>query len=163
MLKINVNAKFSAKITMITLVAFFCMSTLLYADYTGSVKTDSAELSFSQINGYDVVSLDDYFDIDEEGGKDKLLLHNSPNPFCSSTVIQYTLPQHIREATIEIYNIKGQLVKTLLTFPNRGLGTSTAVWNGKDDKGKEVGAGMYFIYMKTGENVHVKKIVKLSL
>ncbi len=101
--------------------------------------------------------------IDEEIEKDKLLLHNSPNPFHSSTTISYSLQSNIREATIEIYNIKGQLVKILLTFPNRGLGTSTVVWDGKDDKGKEVGAGMYFIYMKTGENVHVKKIVKLSL
>jgi len=43
------------------------------------------------------------------------------------------------------------------------LGTHEVIWDGKDDKGKKVGAGMYFIYMKVGENVNVKKIVKLSL
>jgi len=102
-------------------------------------------------------------EIDEEEEHPKIILNNTPNPFCSSTAISYSLQPNIREATIEIYNIKGQLVKTLLTFPNRGLGTSTVVWNGKDDKGKQVGAGMYFIYMKTGENVNVKKTAKLGL
>ncbi len=101
--------------------------------------------------------------IDEEEEHPGILLNNTPNPFCSSTAINYSLQSNIREATIEIYNLKGQLVKTLPSFPNRGLGTSEVVWDGKDDKGKEVGAGMYFIYMKTGENVNVKKTVKLGL
>ncbi len=102
-----------------------------------------------------------------------IAIHNYPNPFTSSTVIHYTLPQNIREAHIEIYNIKGQLVQTILSFPNpslsgrngmkTGLGTHEVIWDGKDDKGKKIGAGMYFIYMKTGENVNVRKIVKLNL
>jgi len=42
------------------------------------------------------------------------------------------------------------------------LGTSGIVWDGKDDRGKEVVAGIYFIYMKAGKNVNVKKTVKLG-
>ena len=66
-MKKNVYAGFSAKITAITLMSLLCMSTFLYADYTGSVITDPQELSFSQIDGYDLVSLNEYFDTDEEG------------------------------------------------------------------------------------------------
>lgn len=48
-------------------MVLFCTSTLLFANYTGSLVTEPEELSFSQIDGYDVVSLNEYFDTDEEG------------------------------------------------------------------------------------------------
>ena len=67
MLKQNVYTGFSAKITVITLVVLLCMSAFLYADYKGSVITDPQELSFSQIDSFDVVSFEDGYFTDEEG------------------------------------------------------------------------------------------------
>ncbi len=100
----------------------------------------------------------------EDDFSDSTMLHfaNTPNPFSTSTTITYTLPHNIHESEIEIYNIKGQLVQTLSSFPNPSLGMHEVVWDGKDEKGKKVGAGIYFIYMKAGKNVNVKKIVKLG-
>jgi len=100
--------------------------------------------------------------IDEEIEKDKLLLHNSPNPFRSSTTISYSLQHNIREATIEIYNIKGQLIKTFLTFPNRGLGTHEVVWDCKDDREKKVKTGIYFCKLTTENTYTIKKLILIK-
>ncbi len=128
----------------------------------------SVKLTVYDTDGSDEFLRENYIHVKDPNAVDEeahfaMILNNTPNPFRSSTIISYTLPSNIREAEIEIYNIKGQLVKTLIPFPNRGLGTSEVVWDGKDDRGKQVGAGMYFLYMKTGKNVNIKKIVKLGM
>jgi FOG: PKD repeat len=122
----------------------------------------SVKLTVYDTDGSDEFLRENYIHVKDPNAVDEeahfaMILNNTPNPFRSSTIISYTLPSNIREAEIEIYNIKGQLVKTLIPFPNRGLGTSEVVWDGKDDRGKQVGAGMYFLYMKTGKNVNIKK------
>ncbi|MCD4663644.1 MAG: hypothetical protein K8R68_00135 [Bacteroidales bacterium] len=43
---------------IITIVVLLCTSTLVFADYSGSVNTNETELSFSQKDGYDVISLE---------------------------------------------------------------------------------------------------------
>ena len=100
--------------------------------------------------------------IDDPSQLQSIVINNHPNPFTSSTVIQYTLPQNTREAQIEIYNIRGQLVREL-KIKNLKLKINEVIWDGEDGIGKKVGAGIYFIQLKTGESVNVKKIVKLGL
>ncbi|MBC8382429.1 MAG: T9SS type A sorting domain-containing protein [Candidatus Cloacimonetes bacterium] len=90
------------------------------------------------------------------------LLTSYPNPFSSSTTIKFNKTTEYTENTeIIIYNIKGQLVKIITSFPNRGLGTREAVWDGKDENGKEVSAGVYFCIVKTQKEQAVKKITIL--
>ncbi|HPC35453.1 MAG TPA: FlgD immunoglobulin-like domain containing protein [Candidatus Marinimicrobia bacterium] len=75
------------------------------------------------------------------------LMGNYPNPFNASTCIKYTLPENA-QVEIAIYNIQGQLVRTL----SRGeepSGTHIVVWDGKDNIGKNVSSGVYLFRLKT--------------
>jgi len=87
----------------------------------------------------------------------------TPNPFRYSTVINFNKTTEIMENTeIKIYNIKGQLVRTLpiSSFPNPSLGMHKLVWDGKDESGNDVKSGVYFY--KLSSNVEfIGKVVKL--
>ena len=82
------------------------------------------------------------------------LLQNYPNPFNPSTVIVYELshPAYIR---IEIYNVLGRKVKTLVDgFQNMGL--SRVIWDATNDRGQGVPAGVY-IYSLKAEGVRINR------
>jgi flagellar hook assembly protein FlgD len=66
----------------------------------------------------------------------------SPNPFSDKLQIRLKKEGNIGE--IEIYNLKGQMV-TRLTSPLQKDNDSAYLWDGKDDKGKPVPAGVYII------------------
>jgi flagellar hook assembly protein FlgD len=63
--------------------------------------------------------------------------------------------------TIEVYNIRGQLVKTLAngTFKT---GLYNVVWNGKDESDRKVSSGIYFYKMKTDDYSSIKKMILLK-
>ncbi len=102
---------------------------------------------------YNYIRVNDPNAIDEEGEKDKLLLHNSPNPFCSSTTISYSLQSNIREATIEIYNIKGQLIDKLSVDKNQ----PSVEWNAVG-----LSSGIYFCKFTYGKTDTIKKLVLIK-
>ena len=81
-------------------------------------------------------------------------LTNYPNPFNPSTTISFSFTTELTENTeLEIYNLKGQKVKTL-PFPSRSLGMSetiSVIWHGDDENGKQVSAGIYVIKLKTAD------------
>ncbi len=77
-----------------------------------------------------------------------------PNPFRESTTLSFHMPAEFSESTyIVLYNVKGQEVKTFISFPNRGLGTRDVVWDGRDYNNQPVGSGIYFFTLKSGEKV----------
>jgi hypothetical protein len=71
-----------------------------------------------------------------------LLLQNRPNPFRGTTEINYQLAAG-GPASIRIYNISGQLVRTLVDR-NQMAGRYTVRWDGRDDQGRSVTNGVYF-------------------
>lgn len=91
---------------------------------------------------------------------------NYPNPFNPITAIPFQVrslefgvwrPVH---TTLTIYNILGERVRTLLD-ENRLPGSYQVIWDGKDEKGKEVASGVYFYKLKVGENSVTKRMVLL--
>jgi tetratricopeptide (TPR) repeat protein len=68
---------------------------------------------------------------------------NFPNPFNPSTTISYTIPEEAK-VTINVYNIKGQLVRKLFAN-NQVKGEHKLIWNGKNDNGKQASSGLYLI------------------
>ncbi|MCF7792409.1 MAG: T9SS type A sorting domain-containing protein [Candidatus Cloacimonetes bacterium] len=86
-----------------------------------------------------------------------------PNPFNPATTISFNVPQTSSFAAIEIYNLKGQKVKTF-AFPNGSFGTSvgSVVWNGNDDKNKSVASGIYFCKFKSGKVLQTRKMLLLK-
>ncbi|KAA3595758.1 MAG: T9SS C-terminal target domain-containing protein [Calditrichaeota bacterium] len=89
------------------------------------------------------------------------LAQNYPNPFNPSTKITFTLPQE-ESLKIFVYNVKGQLVKTL--FDSKGnFGFNSVVWNGTDDLGKSVSSGIYFYKLETASGFsEIKKMTFLK-
>jgi len=80
---------------------------------------------------------------------------NYPNPFNPTTLISFTLPEatHVK---LEIYNIMGQLVSTVVEG-YREAGNHTAIWNGND-----AASGIYLYRLEAGEFVNTKKMVLLK-
>lgn len=89
------------------------------------------------------------------------LSQNYPNPFNPTTVIRYSISSHhLTHSTITIYNILGQKLRTLVNEP-KSTGTYEVIWDGKDDKGKDVSSGIYFYQLKVGNLAESKKMLLL--
>jgi len=73
---------------------------------------------------------------------------NYPNPFNPETTIRFSTAQSGR-VKIDVYNIKGQLVKQLLN-ENLPSGKHSVIFNGKDAHGRPVASGVYFYRMQAG-------------
>jgi len=85
---------------------------------------------------------------------------NYPNPFNPTTTIKFVLSED-SYVTLEVYNIKGAKVCTLVEGEYEA-GFHNVLWNGTDDSGKPVSSGMYFYKMNTGKNIATKKMVLMK-
>ena len=88
------------------------------------------------------------------------LIGNYPNPFNPETIINFSLSV-ASNLRVDIYNIKGQKVKSLLN-EQRLAGNHNIVWNGKDDNGLDVGSGIYLYKMETDDFVAIRKMVLMK-
>lgn len=89
---------------------------------------------------------------------------NYPNPFNSTTAISYQLSaisNQLSAVTLRVYNIAGQLVKTLID-ERQGTGNHSVLWDGRDEKGEMVGSGVYIYRLRVGSEVLSKKMVLLK-
>ncbi|HNX00557.1 MAG TPA: FlgD immunoglobulin-like domain containing protein [Candidatus Cloacimonadota bacterium] len=86
--------------------------------------------------------------------------NNYPNPFNPETTITFSIPRQT-DVKLEIYNIRGQRVKTLVSgFISRG--SHQVKWDGKDQKGNSMGSGVYFYRITTPEGKVTKKMLLLK-
>ena len=88
------------------------------------------------------------------------LLQNAPNPFNPSTVIRYDVPVEA-DLRIMVYNILGQPIRTLLDAV-KDLGRYAVRWDGRDDRGHGVSAGVYLCRMEAKGFAHTRKMVLLD-
>ena len=88
------------------------------------------------------------------------LVNNFPNPFNPSTTIAFDLAfaGHVR---LEIYNIKGQKVRTLVDGM-LSTGAHQIQWNGQDDQNQNVASGVYFYLMQTDETTDLRRMVLMK-
>ncbi|MCK4358533.1 MAG: right-handed parallel beta-helix repeat-containing protein [Candidatus Cloacimonetes bacterium] len=83
------------------------------------------------------------------------LFKNYPNPFNKITIIRYFLPKYT-EVKIQIYNLKGQLVETIVDS-NKPTGYYTIEWNAKD-----MSSGIYFYKLSTKDKTFINKMILLK-
>ncbi len=93
--------------------------------------------------------------------KDFSLSQNYPNPFNPSTQISFALPEDA-QVTLEIYNILGTRVRTLLHDIHLRAGVWTETWNGLDECGYKATSGMYFYRFQAGSFITTKKMVMVK-
>jgi hypothetical protein len=86
---------------------------------------------------------------------------NHPNPFNPSTTIRFSLPTagHLK---LSIYNVRGQLVKTLIDGPRPAGADQTIAWDGADNLGSSAASGVYFYEARTGGEVKIGKMTLLK-
>jgi hypothetical protein len=95
------------------------------------------------------------------------LSQNYPNPFNPTTSIHFTVggsqfmvrsPVH---TTLKIYNVLGEVVRTLVDEP-KWAGSYTVVWDGTDDDGNEVASGIYLCKLQVGDQSQTKKMLLIK-
>ena len=88
--------------------------------------------------------------------KNDVIISNYPNPFNPSTTISFELKKK-ENVSIEIYNIKGQLISKLIDNKEYNSGLHAIVWN-NDNASSQV----YLCVAKIGNNIYSKKLLLLK-
>lgn len=89
------------------------------------------------------------------------LEQNYPNPFVNQTRFRFELPEQ-DWVTIEIYDVLGRKVKTLVDDVGLSRGVHDwIVWDGRDDNGNYVSSGIYFYNFKSMRFNSTKKLILL--
>lgn len=88
------------------------------------------------------------------------LKQNYPNPFNPETKIEYSL-QRSGQVTMEIYNLLGQKIRTLVNEHHRA-GSYSALWDGTNQQGMAVSSGIYFCRLLVEESSQTKTMVLLK-
>ena len=97
----------------------------------------------------------------DEGGTipDQFALHqNYPNPFNPSTQISFDIPQGGEFVMLNVYNILGQNVSTLVNSV-MNPGRYTMEWNATDEIGNPVASGIYFYELRSNSFTSRKKML----
>ncbi len=138
-----------------------------YTDSTGKVTLGITPISLDSltvtVRGMDVIPYQGKIGIstssiaDVSGGSNEFGFGKiSPNPFDQSTVINYSVPEQ-SNVSLKVYDIDGRLIKVL--FDGRQQkGNHFVIWQGDNETGNQVNAGMYFIKLNSN---NVSKTVKV--
>ncbi|MDZ4181419.1 MAG: T9SS type A sorting domain-containing protein, partial [Candidatus Cloacimonadaceae bacterium] len=79
-----------------------------------------------------------------------------PNPARSQLKIEIDLPAKTRHR-LEIYNLKGQKVRSLTDAQSLDNNKLEYTWNGNDDQGRRAGSGIYFLRLIVGDKAVLSK------
>ena len=137
---------------------------IAYFEWDGEVWVDMAEDEYYGIAPdmgcyeWEGVNTEDY----ELPVNHNYQLTNHPNPFTGETTISFSLTTNLHEkARIDIFNIRGQKVKTFDVITNGAEGS--VIWNGRDETNKPVSSGIYFYKLVVdGITVDTKKMILLK-
>ena len=93
-----------------------------------------------------------------------VLTQNYPNPFNSKTIIRYGIPNDVSNpirVKLRIYNIRGQLVATLVDRM-QSAGYYKIQWDGTDDNQQILPSGIYWYCLEAGDIRAIRKIAILK-
>ncbi|MDP3114517.1 MAG: FlgD immunoglobulin-like domain containing protein [Candidatus Cloacimonadaceae bacterium] len=88
------------------------------------------------------------------------LIQNYPNPFNPTTTISFSIPAGM-QCSLDIYNLRGQRVKTLLD-EKMIAGKHSITWNGDDDNGRKVTSGVYIYRLNTPNSSKAAKMLLMK-
>jgi immune inhibitor A len=82
-----------------------------------------------------------------------------PNPFVSEAAVGVSLDRD-GPFMVRVFRVDGRLVRTLARGPGKAADLRLR-WDGRDDRGRQAGAGIYFIELRSGNRTRVQKAVLL--
>ncbi len=80
-----------------------------------------------------------------------------PNPFNPSTTIRFSIAEN-EKVRLEVYDIRGRLVNSLIDSEQMNAGTYESKWNGHNNLGEKVTSGIYIARITTGSFMHSIKL-----
>jgi len=120
-----------------------------YVLFTSSTGISLYKFDYEQNSATDILSI-------------KPSLSNYPNPFNPETTISFSVTQNSDFVILEVYNIKGQKVKQLVSS-QLSAGQHSVVWDGTDTNNKPVSSGIYMYQLKIdGKSIASKKCLLLK-
>jgi hypothetical protein len=87
-------------------------------------------------------------------------LDNTPNPFAGGTTIHFEAPSGGGNVRLEIFDLAGHRVTTLMDGFRTGAAQSI-VWDGRRADGSEVSPGMYLCRLTAGGTAETRKILRV--
>ena len=123
----------------------------------------ASEIKLKILNGsYNISKID--FElittaVDSKSDEYSIVGENYPNPFNSKMNIPFELTQN-EVVKIEVYDITGKTIRKIEQNP--GIGKYKFTWQGLDNKGFEVGSGIYFFNISVGNKMFSRKAVYLK-
>jgi hypothetical protein len=86
-----------------------------------------------------------------------------PNPFRESTLVAFSLTPVAAQGDVrlEIFDPSGRHVGGTIESPVRP-GPNVWSWNGRDDAGRPVEAGVYFARLRTVDGVSMRKLIRIQ-
>ncbi|MCK4662161.1 MAG: T9SS type A sorting domain-containing protein [Bacteroidales bacterium] len=94
-----------------------------------------------------------------------IFIQNYPNPFENSTTIKYKIPKSLKNipVSLNIYNINGQLIKTLFNNQKQKGGVYyEIIWNGNNNTDRKIESGIYIIKFDIGDKSVFKKMLLIK-
>jgi uncharacterized repeat protein (TIGR01451 family) len=83
-----------------------------------------------------------------------------PNPFRDRVTIRFDLPAP-GEASLVVFDVTGRRVRTIVSG-RLDAGRYAPVWDGRDDAGSRVAAGVYFVRLQAADFTATRKSVRLK-
>jgi len=80
-----------------------------------------------------------------------------PNPFSTECLLAFELPS-AAPVSLRVYDPSGRLVRTIVSSTHEP-GFHTYTWNGRDDSGRRVGLGLYFVRLESPRGDLVRRSV----
>ena len=123
----------------------------LTALYIDGIESDPITFNILFVDSEDILNLE------------TKLLGNHPNPFNPSTTISFTLAsEDLADVELEIYNLKGQRIKTFPVILSGVEGQSSIIWDGTDQTEKPVSSAVYFYKLVAGDKIFFRKMLLLK-
>lgn len=136
----------------------YCFITENYGDvayvssHEGETNPNFTEGSLSRITGF--------WGVEENSEIPKTIVEHFPNPFCDAVNIKYSISVP-GEVSLKVYNVSGEIVGVLVN-ELKEPGVYRAVWNGRDERGNKLPAGIYFYKLQTAKQRSTKKLIMLK-
>ncbi|MFH1866011.1 MAG: M14 family zinc carboxypeptidase [Candidatus Eisenbacteria bacterium] len=86
---------------------------------------------------------------------------NYPNPFNPKTNVRYAVPG-AAPVDLAVYDVSGRLVRTLVHVSSHEAGSHSVSWDGRDERGVDVAAGVYFARLTVDARSASSKMVLLK-
>lgn len=130
-------------------------------DLIVNTATDLGEIGWDEETGYGLINVaaalneitGDGPNVDKPVLKPAVMSQTEPNTF----IINFIVPETV-QATIRIYNMTGQRVKTVYSG-EAYMGSHSVRWRGKNSNGENVASGVYYCHLKAGSEDLIEPIV----